>query len=55
MKRIAAGAHANSYLFHKIAGTHVAAGGSGLRMPRSGPPFLSDLEIERIGKFIDAL
>lgn len=43
MKRIKAGAKADSYLFHKIAGTHLAAGGSGLRMPRTGPPYLSNL------------
>jgi hypothetical protein len=55
MKRIQAGSKANSYLFHKLAGTHLTVGGSGVRMPKSGPPYLTDLEIERIGKYIDSL
>lgn len=55
MKRIEAGSRAKSYLFHKIAGTHLAAGGNGLRMPRNGPPYLSDADVERIGLFIDGL
>jgi hypothetical protein len=55
MKRIQAGSRANSYLFHKISGTQLSVGGSGVRMPKSGPPYLSDLEIERIGKYIDGL
>ena len=55
MKRIQAGSKANSYLFHKLAGTHLSVAGSGVRMPKSGPPYLTDLEIERIGKYIDGL
>lgn len=55
MKRIQAGDRTKSYLFHKIAGTHLAAGGSGGRMPKNGPPFLTDVEVVRIGKFIDGL
>ncbi len=55
MKRIKPGSKEDSYLFHKIAGTHLTVGGSGLRMPRNGPPYLSDVEIERIGKWIDGL
>lgn len=55
MKRIQAGSKSSSYLFNKISGTHAAVGGSGLRMPRNGPPYLSDLDIERIGKYIDGL
>lgn len=55
MKRIAPGDRDASYLFHKLRGTHLTVGGSGMRMPRNGPPFLSDSEIERIGDFIDAL
>lgn len=55
MKRIAPGDKEASYLFHKLAGTHLTVGGAGVRMPRTGPPYLSDVEIERIGAFIDAL
>lgn len=55
MKRIERGSRAKSYLFHKIAGTHLLVGGSGARMPKSGPPYLSELEIELIGKYIDDL
>ena len=55
MKRIAAGDSDASYLLYKLRGTHTTVGGVGLRMPRSGPPYLSDNDIDRIGAFIDAL
>ena len=55
MKRIAAGDRDASYLLHKLRGTHTTVGGSGERMPRNGPPYLSDSDIDRIGAFIDAL
>jgi mono/diheme cytochrome c family protein len=55
MKRITAGDKEASYLFHKIRGTHLDVGGAGLRMPRSGPPYLSDSDVDRIGAFIDEL
>jgi hypothetical protein len=55
MKRIAPGDKDASYLFHKLRGTHQTVGGSGMRMPRTGPPFLSDADIDRVGAFIDAL
>ena len=55
MKRIEAGSKEDSYLFHKLRGTHLDVGGSGLRMPRSGPPYLSDSDVDRIGAFIDGL
>jgi hypothetical protein len=32
---------ANSYLFNKLQGTQLAVGGSGVRMPRNGPPYLT--------------
>lgn len=54
MKRIKPGSRANSYLFHKLAGTHLSVGGNGVRMPRNGP-YLSDIEIERVGRMIDGL
>jgi hypothetical protein len=55
LKRIKPGSKDQSYLFHKIKGTHATVGGTGLRMPRNGPPYLTDTEIARIGAFIDAL
>ena len=55
MKRIAAGDKDASYLFHKLRGTHQTGGGSGDRMPKGGPAFLADSDVERIGAFIDAL
>lgn len=54
MNRITAGSRDNSYLYLKIKGVHVAAGGSGERMPKGGP-YLDDSDIERIGGFIDGL
>jgi hypothetical protein len=55
MKRIEAGDKEKSYLFHKLRGTHLGVGGSGARMPKSGPPYLSDAEIAGIGAYIDGL
>ncbi len=54
MALITKGDRKKSYFFHKIAGTHAAAGGSGARMPK-GKPALSATEIERLGKLIDTL
>lgn len=54
LQRIHPGKRSESYLFHKIAGTHASVGGVGVRMPKGGP-YLSALEIERIGLFIDGL
>ncbi len=50
------GDHTLSYLWRKLAGTHTEAdiGGTGTQMPQARPP-LSDLELERIALFIDAL
>jgi hypothetical protein len=31
--RLGAGSAADSYLWHKVDGTHLAAGGAGARMP----------------------
>jgi hypothetical protein len=55
MKRIHPGDKESSYLFHKIRGTHLSVGGSGARMPKSGPPYLADADIDGIGAFIDGL
>ena len=41
MKLIASGDPDNSYLLHKISGTHLTAGGSGSQMPM-GPPLSSE-------------
>lgn len=53
MKRIAPKDRANSYLFHKLNGTHATVGGVGRQMPPAGP--LSAEDIELVGSLIDAL
>jgi len=49
--RVIPGNANNSYLVQKIEG---AAGIVGLRMPRNGPPFLSDAQIKMIRDWITA-
>ena len=41
----------NSYLWHKLAGTHRDVGGSGVRMPYNAPP-LQQNELDLIKKWI---
>ncbi|MEO1267863.1 MAG: lamin tail domain-containing protein, partial [Myxococcota bacterium] len=53
MDFIEPGDSANSYLFLKIEGTHIAAGGSGLQMPRGGGAPLPDNEINLVRDYID--
>ncbi len=48
------GDRARSYLFRKLAGTHLAAGGIGVRQPPGGP-YLDDALLGRLGALIDAL
>jgi hypothetical protein len=53
--RVAPGRPASSYLLHKIAGTHLAVGGSGVRMPEvhePGDTFLTEAEEEAIRGWI---
>ena len=45
------GSAEESYLYHKLAGTHLEVGGSGASMPLGGPP-LPDDDIERIVTWI---
>jgi hypothetical protein len=54
MKRIAKGDHDQSYLWHKVNGSHLGVGGSGARMPKGGAA-LTATEIDRLAKFIDGL
>jgi hypothetical protein len=49
--RVIPGNADNSYLVKKLEG---AAGIVGLRMPRNGPPFLSDAQIKMIRDWITA-
>jgi hypothetical protein len=49
-----AGDRQRSYLFRKLAGTHVAAGGIGARQPPGGP-YLDEATLEKVGAVIDAL
>lgn len=51
MDRVEPGDPDQSYLVHKVQGTHLDVGGSGLRMPRGLEP-LSDDQITRIRTWI---
>lgn len=51
MHRVEPGDPDQSYLVHKIQGTHLDVGGSGLRMPRGQEP-LSDDQIQLIRNWI---
>lgn len=51
MDRIEPGQPDQSYLVHKIQGTHLQVGGSGVRMPASGN-FLSQSQIDLIRNWI---
>lgn len=42
MPRVEPKAPERSYLLHKLAGTHVSAGGSGTRMPPAGRPLTAE-------------
>lgn len=53
MVRVKPGAPDESYLLHKLAGTHLDQGGSGGRMPL-GFPALADAQLEQISKWIAA-
>jgi len=52
MKRVNPGSTATSYVWHKLSGTQGTVGGSGLRMPRSGPPYLSAQEMQLVESWI---
>jgi len=53
LDRVEPGDSENSYLMHKLRGTHADAGGSGERMPDGGP-YLDDATIDAIADWIDA-
>ena len=69
LKRVEPGSSAASYLMVKLEGTQssilggggcaacsvlgISVGDCGGRMPLSGPPYLPDAEIQRIGEWID--
>lgn len=56
MPMVAAGDHQNSYLYHKLAGTHdeAPANGYGLPMPTGAAPF-SATEMALVAAWIDGL
>jgi hypothetical protein len=54
MKRILKGDHTKSYLWHKVNGSHLTVGGSGVRMPKNGTAFTAT-ELDRLAKYIDGL
>ena len=51
MRLVAPGDPTKSYMVHKLAGTHIEAGGSGDRMPQNAPP-LSEPEMELLVNWI---
>ncbi len=53
MNRITPGDSTQSYVMHKLDGTHLSAGGVGSRMPQGGP-FLSDEQLDGIRAWINA-
>ncbi len=53
MNRVTPNQPDNSYLVHKVQGTHLAAGGSGSQMPEGQPP-LSQSDIDLIRAWIQA-
>ncbi|MCB9702208.1 MAG: hypothetical protein H6711_09955 [Myxococcales bacterium] len=52
MDRVAAGDAANSYLIHKLDGTHLDVGGSGVQMPQGVAP-LSTADMTTITDWIE--
>lgn len=49
--RVQPGEPGESYLYHKLLGSHVEAGGEGARMPFAAPP-LSDNQLELFRRWI---
>ncbi len=53
MNRVTPGQPDNSYLVHKVQGTHLDVGGSGFQMPKGRSP-LTQMEIDLIRAWIEA-
>ncbi len=53
MNRVTPGQPDNSYLVHKVQGTHLDVGGSGFQMPLGRSP-LTQMQIDLIRAWIDA-
>lgn len=53
MDLIEPGDPTNSYLFHKLEGTHLTVGGAGVQMPVGGPPYLDKATLAIIHTWID--
>lgn len=51
LKRVAPGNPEQSYLYHKLVGSHLEAGGEGLQMPFAAPP-LNDKQIDLVRRWI---
>jgi mono/diheme cytochrome c family protein len=51
LPRVTPGSPEASYLFHKISGTQLSVGGSGIRMPRTGE-VLRQTQLALIGQWI---
>ena len=54
LKRVKPGAPDESYLVHKLEGTHIEVGGVGLQMPIEAGGQLSAEDIQRIRDWISA-
>jgi hypothetical protein len=53
MPRVDPNDSANSYIWHKVSGTHLDVGGSGVQMPRNRAP-LGQADIDALAAWIDA-
>jgi hypothetical protein len=42
----------NSYQWHKVNGTQLLVGGSGVQMPKNGPPFLTAAQLDLLESWI---
>ena len=53
MSRVEPGSPAESYLVHKLEGSHLDAGGNGVRMPLNEPPLDADT-LSRFRRWVEA-
>jgi len=51
LKRVEPGDPEQSYLYHKLVGSHLEAGGEGLQMPFASPP-LNETQIDLVKRWI---
>ena len=51
LKRVEPGEPEQSYVYHKLVGSHLEAGGEGLQMPFASPP-LNEAQIDLVKRWI---